>query len=84
MAVSFSSEDNRDYPQKTTDLPQVNDKHYHIVLYHLVQFPMSGIRIHNLIVNPTAIRPRWTGFSIELLITHITSIVYSLMKSNLR
>ena len=34
---------------------------------------MSGIRIHNFIVNPTTKRPRWNGFSIELLITHSTS-----------
>ena len=32
VAASFSSEDNQEYPEKTTDLPQVNDKLYHIVL----------------------------------------------------
>jgi len=35
-----------EYPQKTTDLPQVNDELYHIMLYQ-VHFVKSGIRNHN-------------------------------------
>ena len=53
MAVSFIGGGNWSTQKNTTDLSQVNDKLYHIILYR-VHLTMNGVGTHNFkVVNPT-------------------------------
>ena len=47
MDVSFIGGGNREYSEKTPDLPQVTDKFDHIMVYR-VHLVLSGIQTHNI------------------------------------
>ena len=49
-----------EYSKKTTDLSQVTDKHYHIML-HQLHHVMSGVRTHNFIMFNSLLRESVDG-----------------------
>ena len=81
VVVNFFGGGNRKYPEKTTDMPPVTDKLYHIYMLLGVQLSMRGNRTHNFnddrqnyctsrckVVNPTTMRPRRTPIFLQFIL----------------
>jgi hypothetical protein len=64
-----------EYPEKTSDLPQVTDKLYHIMLYMLSTLHLSGIQTHNIINDRHWLhRYQMKSYDMHCIISHTSRI----------